>query len=244
MFPLAVLGALPSVFQSIQGISQMVNGRRQLNGLQRPTYEIPTAVRQQLALAQAAYADPKMPGENQAYNRVGAAYSNLLRAGRDGGNPGAMLAMAQANANRGYNDLATQSAQYQRQDQQNLMSNLGNYAQYQDQAWQQNKFAPYVDQYNEGRERIGAGRQNLFGGLNGMASVGMQMLAARQQSAKPVDAAQIQNATGEAQTSSLQDQYLQTVQRMMQGGLNTAQKATGMNPAQMMSAYQNLFQNK
>lgn len=213
MFPLAAIAAIPSIFQSIQGISQMIGGKKQLNNLERPVYEIPDAAKQSLALASSAFADPRMPGESQAYSRIGSAYSNYLRSAGETSNSLGGLASAQANTNRAYGDLATQSAAHQEGDRSRLMSNLGTYAQYQDAQWQMNKFSPYADAYNEGRERIGAGQQNLFGGLNGLSSIGMQFLAGR--NAKPIDPAAISSATTSAKTSLDQDAFLAAAQRYM-----------------------------
>lgn len=242
MLPLAALAAIPSIMQGVQGITQMINGKKKLAGLERPTYEIPTAVRQQLALSRQAFADPMMPGEGRANSQIGASYSQGIRAARGTGNSMAGIAMMQANANDAYGNLATTSAQFQEQDRANLMSNLGTYGAYQDQQWQQNKFSPYMDKYNEGREQIGAGQQNTFGALNGLASVGMQYLSA-QQMAKPVDRAQVQGANGDAQTSSLQNKFLSSAARLAKGGINKTMQSSfpGMTPAQLMAAYRNMY---
>lgn len=191
----------------------MIGGKKQLDGLTRPIYEIPTAAKQSLALASQAFGDPKMPGESQAYSRIGTAYSNYLRSAGDTSNSLGGLASAQANTNRAYNDLAVSSANHQEGDRARLMSNLGTYAQYQDAQFQMNQYAPYADKYNEGRERIGAGQQNLFGGLNGLSSVAMQFLAGK--NAKPIDPAAISDATQSAQNSLGQDAFLKAAQRYM-----------------------------
>jgi len=82
--PAAALAALiPSAFQAVAGITQMNRGKRLLEGLQRPEYDIPDAEKQSLAIANAAYQDPKMPGENVAYSRIGQTLSQFLRASRD-----------------------------------------------------------------------------------------------------------------------------------------------------------------
>jgi hypothetical protein len=240
--PLAALAAIPSIFQGVQGITQMAKGKRGMDALERPTYEIPTAARQSLALSKAAFGDSRMPGENRQLDRIGLSYSNYLRGARDTGNGLAGLAMAQANTNNAYGDLATQSAAHQDRDRQGLMSNLSNYAQYQDQAWQMNKFSPYKDQYNEYREMIGAGQQNTYGALNGLSSIGMQYLAGQP---KPIDASQVANANASADVSMGQDQFLRAAARLAQGaakqGMKTAQAAyPGMTAAQLMNAYKGM----
>lgn len=241
MIPLAAIAAIPSLMQGVVGITQMIKGKRTLDGLERPNYEIPSAVRQQLALSRQAFADPMMPGEARANSQIGASFSQGLRSARGTGNSMAGIAMMQANANDAYGNLATTSAQFQEQDRANLMSNLGTFAQYQDQQWQQNKFAPYMDKYNQAREQIGAGQQNTFSALNGLSSVGMQYLSA-QQTAKPVDGAQVRSMNGDAQTSSLQNQFLSSAARLAKGGINKTIQSSfpGMTQDQLMQAFRNM----
>lgn len=242
MDPISALAAIPSLMQGVVGITQMIKGKRTLDGLQRPNYEIPSAVRQQLALSRQAFADPMMPGEARANSQIGASFSQGLRSARGTGNSMAGIAMMQANANNAYGNLATTSAQFQEQDRANLMSNLGTFAQYQDQQWQQNKFAPYMDKYNQAREQIGAGQQNTFSALNGLSSVGMQYLSA-QQTAKPVDAAQVRDMNAGAQTSSVQNQFLSSAARLAKGGINKTLQSSfpGMTQEQLMAAYRNIY---
>lgn len=231
MIPAALLAAIPSIMQGIQGISQAQAGKRGLAGLERPVYDIPDAAKQQLAISEAAYADPRMPGEARANSQIGQTLSAMLRAGRDSSNPMAGLAMAQANSNRAYNDLATSSAQYQMQDQQNLQQNLGQYAQYEDQKWQLNKFSPYADKYNEYREMVGAGQQNQFSALNGLSSVAMQMLAPT----KPVDTKQILAANYDAVQAQAQDSFITTVGKEVGQRTQAAVNSLGLTP-QMINA--------
>lgn len=221
----AVLAAIPSLYQMVKGFSQQSEGKRGLENLERPVYEIPDAAKQQLAISQAAYRDPRMPGEATAQSRIGQALSAYLRSSRDQSNPLAGLAMGLANTNRASNDLAAQSAQYQRQDQQNLQQSLQQYGQYQDQEWQLNKFAPYLDKYNEYREQIGAGEQNAFGGMNGLSSVAMQMLAP----SKPIDATQVRSAASEATQAMGQDSFMTATGKMV-GQKAAAAGKLGLTP--------------
>lgn len=231
-----ILAAIPSLYQTITGMAQAAQGRRTLDGLERPTYEIPGAAKQSLALAQAQYADPRMPGENTANSRIAQAFSNFNSAARQTSNPLAGLAMAQANANRGYTDVAAQSAMYQRQDQQNLQQQQGQYAQYQDQAWQMNKFAPYFEKYNEAREQIGAGQQNQFSGMNGLASIAMQMLAPQ----KPVDQFAVRAATSDANAAQQQDSFITSAGKLIGNATQQGFQQLGLSPSQLYSLVQGI----
>lgn len=230
-----IIAALPSIYQMITGMQQAASGKRILSNLERPTYEIPGAAKQSLAVSEAMYADPRMPGQSRTESQIGQTLANYNRAARETSNPLAGLAMAQANANRGYNDLATQSAAYQRQDQQNLQQNLGQYAQYQDQKWQMNKFAPYNEKYNEGREMIGASQQNQFGAANGLSSVLMQMIMPQ----KPVDQYQIRQASNDASQAQVQDSFITSAGKFAGGQAQAAINKLGLTPqmlSQLMSA--------
>jgi len=242
--PAAALAALiPSAFQAVAGITQMNRGKRLLEGLQRPEYDIPDAEKQSLAIANAAYQDPKMPGENVAYSRIGQTLSQFLRASRDNGNPMAGLAMAQANSNRAYNDLASQSAMHQEADRRDLMNNLETYAQYQDQKWQMNKYAPYADKYQEGRQLVGGGAQNVNTALQGLSSVALQGLMGK---VAPVSAGQIADARTSAAAAQGQDSFISSAGKMIgKGAMETVNGiAPGMSPQQLMQAISNFYRTQ
>lgn len=225
-----ILGGAASIYQIITGLQQQAAGKRELAALDRPVYEIPGAAKQSLGISKAMYADPRMPGQSRAESQIGQTLANYGRASRETSNPLAGLAMAQANSNRAYNDLATQSAAYQQQDQRNLQQDLGQYAQYEDQKWQMNKFAPYNEKYNEAREQIGAGQQNTFGGINGLSSVMMQMLMPQ----KPVDQYQIRDATGQASQAQTQNGVIAAGGKMAGDAARAAINKFGLTP-QMLS---------
>lgn len=169
----AIIGAVPYVYQAAVGLNQLQQGQRGLRGLRRPQYSIPTAQQGALALARSAYADPRMPGEATAYSRIGQQMANFANTARDNQNVAAGLVQAQAMTNEANRDMAAQSAQFQLANQQNLQAQLGQYGQYQDMQWQLNKFAPYAQRYNEYREQVGAGQQNLMGAITGAANIAM-----------------------------------------------------------------------
>ena len=46
-------------------------------------------------------------------------------------------------------------------------------ADYKDQQFQMNEFAPYAQAYQEGRQMTGAGFENIYGALSGIANITM-----------------------------------------------------------------------
>ena len=83
-----------------------------------------------------------------------------------------------------------------------LTDMLGLKAKYRDTAWQLNEFAPYMDKYNEAREQIGAGQQNVFSALDSLSALGVQAASlanARNSQVSPSQAAQYTSSqTGSA----------------------------------------------
>jgi hypothetical protein len=177
--PLPLLAALPAVFAGISAITQMAQGKKKLKALEaaggRPEYETPEEVKQALAISQANYADPTMPGQQTMYDRNSLAAANAARAAIEGGGGISSLAGIAAAESQGAQNIGIAGANFQNQQELQYQNQLGNMANYQDQAFQINEFAPYTEAYNEGREQIGAGQQNLYGALGSIAKVGMGM---------------------------------------------------------------------
>jgi len=177
--PLLAAAAIPAIAKGIYGLSQMSKGNNTLRNLERPQYEIPTAANEALGLSRQAYADPRMPGENVMYDRAALGASNALDgAAQMGGGIGSVAAiLAQQNAQN--QNIGIASANYQNAARQDYANALGQYANYQDAAWQMNKFAPYADKYAEARQQVGAGAQNAFAGLDAIGGLAAGYLGAK-----------------------------------------------------------------
>lgn len=181
----ALIAAVPNVFQGIVGASQMIQGRNTLKNLVRPEYEIPGEVQSALTLSKQAYGDPYSVGEVRAQNNIGLAAANAYANARDGGQVSNLAPAIQGQQSKSYNQLQTQVEADRERRLGSLMDNLGIMAKYQDTKWQMNKFAPYSEKYNEAREQIGAGQQNVFGALNGLSSIGQMYASSRSAGAAP-----------------------------------------------------------
>lgn len=176
----AILAAVPALFQAGVGLSQMIGGRKQLDNLVRPEYKMPDEINTALTLAAQQYSDPYNQASINAARQVGASAANAVASGRDTGNLAAMLPAIVAQQNQGYNQIAAMTEQQKVQERAALTNMLDIKAKYKDMEWQVNKFGPYKDAYNEGRQRIGAGEQNFFGSLNSIGSIA-SMFASQQQ---------------------------------------------------------------
>lgn len=173
----AILSAIPSVFQAIEGIGQRKRGQRILDNLVRPEYNMPNEVNQNLALAQARYGDPYSVSEQNARRDIGVSAANAIAAGQLTGNLSGMVPAIAGNESQNYNRLQAQVEQDRVQRQHDLMNMRGEVGKYKDLTWQLNQFAPYMQKYNEGREMVGAGTQNIYSSLNGLGSIGALLAA-------------------------------------------------------------------
>jgi len=158
--------ALPVGFQIGLGAIQALGGLKTLFGNKRPDYEIPDSAKTALALAKAKVMDPNMPGYSQAKDDIGLIAANTIKSAQEGGSAMEALSSIQANALAANRDLAVTNAQDQSNDILNLERALGAFAQYEDQEFQMDEFAPFADRAREGRDIVGAGVENLFKGLD------------------------------------------------------------------------------
>lgn len=228
----AILAAIPSLFQGAQGLIQMIGGKKQMDQAVRPEYKMPDEINSMLTLAQAQYQDPYSTQNLNAQRSIGMGAANAVMAGRDSGNLAAILPAIVGSQNQGYNQAAQMQEATKARERAQLTDMLGIKAKYQDQEWQMNKYSPFVDNMNEGRERYGAGTQNLFGGLNGLSSIGQMLFSRNQNNVAPGDAAQF--------TSQ------QSNQSSMLNGLIQGYASNSMLPTTDMQSYQgqNGIQNR
>jgi hypothetical protein len=168
------MAAIPSIFKALVGGGQMIRGMIGQKKLVRPEYKMPDEAKNAFGLAAANYAD-RANGADANYQRRAneMATANALNAAtqRGGGlSSVAALAAGAANANArlgGQVDTAMQ------QRLGGLIDQSGKIAQYRDQEFQMNKYAPFVEKYNEFREMKGAGQQNFFGAMDSLSSLAM-----------------------------------------------------------------------
>lgn len=185
MIPLLGIGAGISAIGQIGklglGIAQMIRSSRMKP--QRPTYDIPQEIYDQLALRQSTL-NARMPGAQQAEANIArSAQSGLYNIAQGGGGAASFLAnasMAQANSNRAFQDLAVQEAA----DRYNRIGGLENaqgiMAGYRDQAFEYNKNQPYQDAVATKSALMQGGLTNAYNATQDLGNFAGQAFSAQQ----------------------------------------------------------------
>jgi hypothetical protein len=177
-------GAIGSIVKMGVGVGQMFGGQAGLAGLERPKYETPREIQEMLALSRMEYADPTMPGENTARDRIAQSSATAYQQASGAGNPFAAIAAIQANQQSGDLNLTAQSGQYNRQDLEAYKQALQTTAQFKDQEFQMNEFAPFAEKSQEFRDMIGAGTKNIVGGISEVGSMADALSYSKSQTSK------------------------------------------------------------
>lgn len=159
------IAAIMGGFQTAVGAAQAIGGAGTLLGNRRPEKRIPTAATRNLALSQMrAYQD--MPGLIEARGRASLAENNAIMAAQQGGRGTAAIAGIYGQSARERERLTTQNLQYRSRMMDQYQQDLSRFGQLQDQVWMYNEFGPYEQRFQEGRDVLGAGIENIFGGLD------------------------------------------------------------------------------
>jgi len=154
---------LMSLVQGGVGIAQTIGSLFKKD--ERPTYEMPNALKQSLALAN-AQVGARMPGYTQATDQANMVAANQLSAASQSGNALEAVQTIAGSQQGAMRDIAQLDAQSERQDIANLQQTLAQVAQAQDQEFMANEMAPYQDSSQEKRDLMGAGMENVFGAMN------------------------------------------------------------------------------
>jgi hypothetical protein len=153
--------------KGIIGGTQLMGGLFGAATNKRPKYKTPGAATGALAIAQEQANRMEMPGESTMYGKIDQQGANMLEAAREYGMAGlASLPAIQAKMQGSKLDVGMQAAKWRDQKQAALQQALGTYAGYQDQEFQMNEFAPFKDKQQRSQNAIGAGAQNLIGGID------------------------------------------------------------------------------
>lgn len=135
------------------GLIQRGEGRNKLRHLQRPDYEIPYEVQQA--------ANEGLPSEQyaKAMQNINRQQLNALKAAKDRRGGLEAIGAIQQRTNDATLGLDAANAQARQQNQLRL-------AGYRDKAWDWNKKQKYQTDYNYAMNLLGAGNQNLVGGID------------------------------------------------------------------------------
>lgn len=177
--PVAAIGlgisAASGIAQGIQGFSQTRKGRKALEGLDRPTYEAPEEYLQNVQSAKAASqqgigaAQKRFFTENILRSRQDALAASSTRRGGLVGLQGIVGQEQQA-----FGQLAAQDVLARERGQAQLTQARTALGQQRQMEFNINQMQPYQQDLASAQAMIGAGQQNIFGGLSTVAATGIQ----------------------------------------------------------------------
>lgn len=177
---MAAMSAVPAVVQGVQGVIQSRKARQMLDGLERPTYEIPQSVLQGTQRMVNAASSFQMPGQDAYQQSIDQASSNALYNINQNATSGpeALAAMAGVYGSQmgAQNQMALAAAQdYQ---QRNAMASqaLMNKGAYEDKQWMTNEYQPYAEEAQAASALAEAGKINAYQAVKGLAGVGANAL--------------------------------------------------------------------
>ncbi len=173
----AGLAALPAVAQAGTGIYQAVKGNRLANSMERPNFEIPQEILDNLTDSQ-MQALRGMPAEQkqQYIDNVMRSQQAALGAMGDRKAGLAGLGGVQQNAIDAYRNMLSMDAQQRQVNEQALQGVRSNVANYKDKQFQVNQLDPYNQTMQAAEAMKGAGIQNMMGGVTSGAQMGLDYL--------------------------------------------------------------------
>jgi hypothetical protein len=167
----AGLTAVAGIGQMIGGGIQAKRGRKDLAEIEanRVDYTRPEEVDEAGRIVRLRASNPFLPGQNLMEQNVMGATADTVNNIQDMGGV-SDLYMAQRNQNAAMNDIGIQSAANNMKNEMALLNQLTTEADYTDKEFDYNVNIPYQEKRQDALSRIGAGMENLFGGLNTIAS--------------------------------------------------------------------------
>lgn len=161
----------------VTGFFQRRKAKKELEKLKRPEYSIPNEILQNQKKAEMA-ANEGLPSQqyNQAMQNIQRQQNRALVGA--GGRRSALMALPgiQQQANDQLLNLDVKDAQARMTNQQQLYGINSQVAGYRDKEFNINKMQPYQDNLQYYRSLLGAGNQNLVGGIDKIASGGALLL--------------------------------------------------------------------
>lgn len=156
------------------GVGQLASGSNALSDAERPTREVPESLRRTEALSEMLAADAKFAGYDVAREESEMTAANQLRAAAEYGNSSETIGQVGGQMQENMRRLAQINQQDQRQDLQQLANVRSQIGQEEAINWQYNEFAPYAEQVQRGEDMVGAGLENIVGGVAGYGLSGGQ----------------------------------------------------------------------
>lgn len=179
-FPLM---AIPAIAQGVGGLiggivgaGQRRQARRMLRSLKRPTYAIPQEILRSQKTAEIS-AQEGMPSAqyNAAMQNIARQQNAALQAATDRRLGLGAIAASQQAATDATLNLDVADAQQRLQNQQTLYNVSGQTAGYRDKAFDINQMQPYLQNYQYAQSLLGAGNQNIMGGIDRVLGAGTNL---------------------------------------------------------------------
>jgi hypothetical protein len=172
----ALISAAPSVIKGISGIFQGAKGSKLARQNKRPTYEIPKEFQQNLAIAE-NMGRVGLPQQqyNQAQQNFQRNQAGALRQFGRMGNPRGLAGLVRA-GNDATMNLDVADANARMASQRAAMGYRGQMGQQQLAKQQWDKLSKYQENAQAASALMGAGRQNVMGGLSELSQVGQMYM--------------------------------------------------------------------
>lgn len=174
----AIIAAIPALAKMGQGIGQGIKGKKLAKQNVRPNYQIPGEFQQNLAIAE-NMGRVGLPSQqyNQAQQNFQRNQSGALRQFGRMGNPRGLAGIVRA-GNDATMGLDVADAQARMANQRSAMGFRGQMGQQQLAKQQWDKFQKYGENADAAAALMGAGRQNVMGGLSELSQVGQMAMGA------------------------------------------------------------------
>lgn len=195
MDPFLALSAAGGLANTVYGIASGIHQNNMAKRINpnRPKYQIPTGIRNNVEIAQNMANDTRLPGQSVAENRIRENTANSLNAVMQGATSGSDILNAASSINKNQNDafnnLAMQGAQFNVQNKDRLMDANQTLSQYQDQAFDYNRNQPYMMDMARKMALQQSGAANISNGLTGATNLATSFIG---QSNIPIGGAQKQ----------------------------------------------------
>lgn len=162
----------------VAGFFQRRSAKKMLNSLQRPGYTIPEEVKRSQKMAEMSALEG-LPQQqyNKAMQNIQRQQSNAMSAASDRRSALMALPASQQAATDATLNLDVADANARMQNQKTLYGQNAIMGQYKDKAFQINQMQPFQEKQQYAQSLLGAGNQNLIGGIDkALGGVGSLLL--------------------------------------------------------------------
>ena len=163
------------LFKLFYGVGQTISGNKKLNNLEdnRPIYNVDPSIKynQQLAGQIASQGIPDS-AKNWYTDSIERGLGSTINAGLSSGQGLGQITNAFGAANNSFRDLLAQDAMMKQKNQQILMEANKDLRDENLRAFDWNSAQKYADSYKRYSDQTNAGAQNIYGGGQGLGSMG------------------------------------------------------------------------